>query len=133
MAKLAFIGGPVFHAHRHQTQRVVSDLHDRIYARRGPCRHVTGEVGLDERQPRRACRQIMGKKFCLAGQGWGHREAAIANDLCGDTLADFGFGQRIERQGEVGMGMNIDKAGRQDAPARVNFLHRGFGPPRFDG
>jgi hypothetical protein len=31
------------------------------------------------------------------------------------------------------MGMNIDKARRQDAPARVNFLHRGFGPPRFDG
>jgi hypothetical protein len=33
-------------------------------------------------------------------------------------LADFGFGQRIERQGEVGMGMNIDKPRRQDASIR---------------
>jgi hypothetical protein len=29
--------------------------------------------------------------------------------------------------------MNVDEAGGEDAPARVNLLRRGFGPPRLDG
>ena len=133
MEKLAVAGRPVLHAHRHQTQRVVSDLHDGIHRDCRPRRHVAGEIGLGEGQPGRACRKIIGEKVGLSGQGRRNREAAIADHLGGDPLADLRFRQRIERQGEVGVGMNVDEAGGEDPSGPVDLPRRGFGPPRLDG
>jgi hypothetical protein len=111
----------------------VSDLHNGIHGNLGPCGHVAGKLGLAEREPRRARGQIMSEELRLAGQGGGHREAAIANNLCCDTLPDLRFGQGIEGQGEVGMGMDVDEARGEDAPGRVNLPRRAFAPPLLDG
>jgi hypothetical protein len=42
-------------------------------------------------------------------------------------LSDLGFRHRVERQREVGMGMNVDKTGGKHQPGRVDFPRRGFG------
>ena len=132
MQKLAFAGRPVLHAHRHQAQRVVADLHDRIHRDCRPGGHVTGEIRLGKRQPRRARRKIIGEEFGFPGQSRRNREAAIPDDLRSNPLPDFRLRERVERQREVGMGMNVDKAGREDQPSPVDFLHRGFGAPGPD-
>ena len=133
MEKLAVARRAVLHAHRHQAQRVVPDLHDGIHRDCRPRRHIVGEIGFGEGQPGRACRKIMGEEVGLPGQGRRNREAAIADDLRGDPLADLCFRQRIERQGEVGVGMNVDEARGKDPSGPVDLPDRGFGPPRLNG
>jgi hypothetical protein len=126
MAKLAFAGRPVLHAHRHQAQ------HDGIHRYCRPGGHIAGEIRLGERQPRRAGRKIIGEEFSFSRQSRGDGKAAIADDLRRHPLPDLGFRHRVERQREVGMGMNVDKAGGEHQSGRVDFLHRGFGTPGLD-
>jgi hypothetical protein len=126
MAKLAFAGRPVLHAHRHQAQ------HDGIHRYCRPGSHVAGEIRLGKREPRRARRKIVGEEFSLSRQSRRNREAAIPDDLRSNPLPDFRFRERVERQREVGMGMNVDKAGGEHQSGRVDFLHRGFGTPGLD-
>src|SRR4051794_23736316 len=133
MEKLAVAGRPVLHAHYHQAQRVVPDLHDGIHRDFRPRFHVAGEIGFAERQPRRACRKVIGEEVGLSGQGRRDREATIADHLGGDPLADLRLGERIERQGEVGVGMNVDKTGSEDSSGSVDLACRCFAPPRLDG
>ena len=75
----------------------------------------------------------MGEEFSLPGQGRRNREAAIADHLSGDPLADLCFRQWVERQGEVGMGMDVDKARGEDPSGPVDLARGGFTLPRLDG
>ena len=126
MAKLAVAGRAVLHAHRHQTQRVVSDLHDGVHRDGRPRFHVAGEIGFGEGQPGRAGRKIIGEEVGLSGQGRRDREAAIADHLGRDPLADLRLRQRIERQGEIGVGMNVDKAGGEHPAGPVDLPRQRF-------
>ena len=110
----------------------MADLHDGIHRYCRPGSHVAGEIRLGKREPRRACRKIVGEEFSLSGQSRRNGEAAIPDDLRSNPLPDFRFRHRVERQREVGMGMNVDKAGREDQPSPVDFLRRGFGAPGLD-
>ena len=48
----------------------------------------------------------------------------MADDLGGDALADLAFGFRIDRQREIGMGLDVDEAGRDREPCGVDGLAR---------
>jgi len=61
--KLTALRRAVLHAHCHQAQRVVSDLHDGIHRDCGPSSHVAGEISFSEGQQGRACGKIIGEKF----------------------------------------------------------------------
>src|SRR5262249_11460249 len=84
-------------------------------------------------KPRRARRKIIGEQAGFSRQGRRNRKAAIADDFGGDSLADFRFRQRIERQGEVGVGVNVDEAGRENSPRPVDLPRRAVASPRLDG
>ena len=58
----------------------------------------------------------------------------MADHLGGDALADLALGQWIERQGEIGMGLDVDEARRDDETGGVDHA-RGIGPRclRADG
>jgi hypothetical protein len=71
MAKLAFAGRPVLHAHRHQAQ------HDGIHRYCRPGGHIAGEIRLGERQPRRAGRKIIGEEFSFSRQSRGDRKPQL--------------------------------------------------------
>jgi hypothetical protein len=44
----------------------------------------------------------------------------MADDLGRHPLAQLALGLRVDRQGEVGMGLDVDKAGRDREPRRVD-------------
>jgi hypothetical protein len=44
----------------------------------------------------------------------------MADDLGRDTLPDLAFGFRVDWQGEIGMGLDVDKAGGDRQPRRVD-------------
>ena len=44
----------------------------------------------------------------------------MADHLGGDALPDLALGLGVERQGEVGMRLDVDEAGRHDKAARVD-------------
>ena len=64
--------------------------------------------------------------------GGSNREAAVADDLGGDTLPDLRLRQSIEWQGEVGMGMDVDEARSEDPSGSVDLSRGGFGPSHLD-
>ena len=59
-----------------------------------------------------------GAASCPAGTA--HREAAMTDDLGRDALAHLALGLRIDRQDEVGMRLDVDKAGRYRQPLGVD-------------
>ena len=91
VAQFGFARRAVFHAHRHQTQRVVADLHHGVHRDVGPAVHVAGKVGFLEGQPGGAARQILAERVDLAGQRRRDGEAAIADHLGRHPLADLGL------------------------------------------
>ena len=121
------VGGDraVVHPRRHQPQRVVTDLQDDVEGRRGERGDVVGEAGLAERQPRRAGRQVLTQHGGAPGQGGGDGEAAVTDDLQRHALPDLGLRARVQRQGEVGMRVDVDEAGRDHLAARVDDPARG--------
>src|SRR4029077_14418552 len=56
-----------------------------------------------------------------------HREAAMADNLGGDALAHLALGLRIDRQGEIRMRLDVDKARREGEGLGVDDLSRGAG------
>ena len=133
VAQLRLARRAVFHAHRHQAKRVVADLHHGVHRDVGPAVHVAGEVGFLEGQPGGAARQILAERVDLAGQCRRDGEAAIADHLGRHPLADLGLGLRVERQGEVGMGMDVDEARGHHAAVGVDDATRAVRPVRLDG
>ena len=65
-------------------------------------------------QPGCPCPQVFLKGLGLAGQHRRSGVAAVAHHLRGDSLADLAFGQRIQREGEVGVGVNVDETRSDD-------------------
>src|SRR5580698_1516189 len=51
----------------------------------------------------------------------------MADDLRGDALAHLALGLRIDRQGKIRMGLDVDEAGRDGEAGRVDGLVRGAG------
>ena len=131
--ELGVRGVAVLHAHRHQPQRVVPGLHDGVQRKRRPCVHVAGEVGLLEGQPGRARREVVAQHFHPAGQGGRNGEAAIADHLGRHALADLAFRLRVERQGEVGMGVDVDEAGGDGQAVCVDHPFRAARIALLDG
>ncbi len=113
---------PVRHAHHHQAQRVVADQHAGVHGGRRKAVEVGGKRGLAERQPRRARAQIVAKELDLARQHGCDREAAMADDLGGHALAHLALGLGIDRQREVGMGLDVDEARRHREAFGVDHL-----------
>ena len=111
---------PRLHAHHHQPQRVVPDQHAGIDGGRRKRVEIVGKRRLAERQPRRARAQIVAQQLDLAGQHRRDRKSAMADDLGGHALADLAFGLGIDRQGEVGMGLDVDEARRDREPCGVD-------------
>ena len=114
VVELGRLGWPVLHVHGHQPERVVADQHGDVDRGRRITRRVLGERGLPEIEPRGARPQVAGQRLGLAGQGRRHREPAMADDLGGHSLAYLALGLGHEGQGEVGMGLDVDEAGRDD-------------------
>ena len=112
----------VRHAHDHQAQRVVADQHAGVHGGRRKRVEIIGKRGLPKRQPRRAGAEIVAEELDLAGQRRRDREAAMADDLRGDPLAHLALGLGIDRQREVGMGLDVDEAGRDHEACRVDHL-----------
>ena len=54
----------------------------------------------------------------------------MADDLGGDALADLALGLGIDRQGEVGMRLDVDEARRDGEPAASMILAAGAGELR---
>ncbi len=48
----------------------------------------------------------------------------MADHLGRDALADLALGARVERQREVGMGLDVDEAGRDDEALGVDRMRR---------
>ncbi len=103
---------PRRHAHHIEPQGVMADQHAGVDRDRREIVEIFGETGLAERQPRRAGAQIIADQFELAGQHRRHRKPAMADDLGRHPLAHFAFGLGVDRQGEVGMRLDVDKARR---------------------
>ena len=122
----------VAHAHGHQAQRVVADQHAGVHRGRRKRVEIFGERELAERRPGRRRAQIVLQELHLAGQAWRHREPAMADDFGGDPLAHFAFCLGIDRQREVGVGLDVDEARRNGEAPGVNDLLRRFGELRSD-
>ena len=84
----------------------------------------SGKAHFAERQPRRRRRQIIPQQLDLAGQRRRDREAAMADDLGGDALADLALGLGIDRQREIGMRLDVDEARRDGEAGGVDGLFR---------
>ena len=132
-ASSAARGGAVLHAHRHEPEGVVAHLHDGVHRGRREAVEVLGERGLAEGQRRRAGRQVVGQQLGPSGQRRGGREAAVADHLGGHALADLALRAGIEGQGEVGMRVDVDEAGRHDLAARVDRPARRAPGARLEG
>ena len=111
-----------FHAHHHQAQRVVPDQHAGVDGGRRKGVEIVGKRRLAERQPWRARAEIIAQQFDLAGKARRDREAAMADDLGGDALAHLALGLGIDRQREVGMGLDVDEARRHREAGGVDDL-----------
>jgi hypothetical protein len=120
LIELAGGRGAVFEPHRHQPQRVVADQHAGIDRDRREGVEVLREAHLAERQPGRAAAQVIGEELRLAGQNRRDRKSAMADDLGRDALPDLAFGFRVDRQCEVGMGLDVDEAGGDRQARRVD-------------
>lgn len=108
MEQLAVVRRAVLHSHRHQAQRFVADLHNRVHRNIRPGIHVVREIRLLEGQPRRAAGEISLQLFDLLRKRRRHREAAITDNLGRHTLPNLPFRLRVKQQGEVGMRVNVD-------------------------
>ena len=117
---------PLRHAHDHQAQRGVPDQHAGIHCGGGKGVEIVRERGFRERQPWRAGTEILAQQFDFACKRRRHREAAVADDLGRHPLAHLALGLGIDRQREVGMGLDIDEAGRRPRGRR----HRSPERPR---
>ena len=84
--------------------------------------HVLGEGARLVVQPRSPGPQVVLEGLGLAGQHGRGGVAAVANYLRGDPLADLGFGQRVQGECEVGVGVNVYEA-------RSDNLSRGIDLP----
>jgi len=83
---------------------------------------VFRKAHFSERQPRRASAQIIRQKLSLPWQHRRDREAAMADDLGGDALSHFAFRLWIDRKDKVGMGLDVDEAGRHSEAACIDDL-----------
>ena len=130
---LQFVRGrrPVRHAHHHQAQRVVADQHAGIHRGRRERVEVVGKGGFAKRQPRRARAEIVAQQFDLARQRRCDREAAVPDDFGGYALAHLALGLGIDRQGEVGMGLDVDEAGRNRETIGLDHLRGARRRARF--
>ena len=73
-------------------------------------------------QPGSPSPQVVLKGIGLARQHRRSGVAAVAHHLRGDPLTDLAFGQRVQREGEVGVGVDVDEP-------RSNDLSRGIDLP----
>ena len=89
----------------------------RLTESRGIGAHVIGEACLHKIEPRCARAQILLERVGLAGERRGAGIAAMADDLGRHPLTHLALRQRHQRQRPVGMGLDVDEAGRDD-PAR---------------
>ena len=124
LRKLGRRGRALLHAHDHQAQRVVPDQHAGVHRGRRKGVEIVGKRRLAERQPRRARAQVIAQQLDLAGQHRRDREPAMADDLGRHALAHLALGLGIDRQREVGMGLDVDEAGRDREPGGVDHLGR---------
>src|SRR5262249_43384438 len=76
--------------------------------------------------------QVVGEKLRLSHQHRRDREAAMANYLGGDSLPHFAFRFRIDRQDEVGVSLDIDKARRHREALRIDDFFSLAGERRTD-
>ena len=101
----------------HQAQRVVADQHAGVHRGRREAVEIMREASARGTAATARRRQIIRQQLDLAGQRGRDREAAMADDLGGDALADLALGLRIDRQREIGMRLDVDEA-RRDGEAR---------------
>ena len=106
----SFGGRALCHAHGHQTQGVVAHQHARIHRCGWEAVEIFAKAHFSKRQPGCAGVEVVGQQFDFAGQAWGHRKAAMANDFRGHTLAQFAFGFGVDRQGEVRVGFDVNES-----------------------
>ena len=125
-------GRALLHAHDHQAQRVVPDQHAGIHGGRRKRVEIVGKARLAERQPGRARAEIIAQQLDLSGQHRRDREPAMADDLGRHALAHLALGLGIDRQREVGMGLDVDEAGRDREPGGVDHLRCVRGRDRAD-
>jgi hypothetical protein len=117
-------GVAIGEAHDHQPQCVVADQRHDIGGSRRKAVEVIGKALIDEAEPRRARREVIAQQGRFARQ---HRRAgiaAMADDFGGDALADLALRLGIERQGPVGMRLDVDKARRDHQAARIDHPRR---------
>jgi hypothetical protein len=133
VVELVGFGRAVLHPHGHQAKRVVTDQHDAVDRGRRIGPDVVGEGGIDEVEPWRARPQILGERFGLSRQCRRAAEAAMADHLGRDALADFAFRQRHQRQRPVGVGLDVDEAGGDDFVPGVDHARAAGRDIRIDG
>ena len=75
--------------------------------------------------------RVQGAVVGLVVPGRRRRHAAVADDLGGDPLGHGGGGAALHQEGEVGVGVDVDEAGGDEAPGGID---PGRPPrPRRDG
>ena len=116
---------PRFHAHHVEPQSVMADQHAGVDRCLRKAAEVLAKGGLAKRQPGRAGAQVILDQLPLTGEDRRDREPAMPDDLCCHTLPYLALSLGVDRQSEIGMGLDVDKARRDgktfgiDRPGRV--------------
>ena len=111
---------PVFKSQHHKPQRVVPNEHAGVDSHWRERIEVLGKAHLPEWQPRRASTQIVGEGLSLSGQHRRDREPAMADDLGSDALPNLALRSWIDRQDEIGVGLDVDKARRHGEAVSID-------------
>ena len=105
-------GRSILHPHGQESQRIMAHLHDGIHRGGREGVEIVSEGGFTKLQPGGAGGQVIAQHLDPSWQRRRGGEAAVAQHFGGDALADLALRPWIQRQGEVGVRVNVDKAGR---------------------
>jgi len=128
--QLPVVGRAVIEAYRHRAQSVVADLHRGVHRGRGKAIHVLGESAGARLDPGSEAREILLKQPRAARRRGRDREAAMTDHLGGHPLEYLAFRRGRIGQREVGVGLHVDEAGRDDEAVHVERRAGGGPVPR---
>jgi hypothetical protein len=124
--------GAILHPDRHQAQRVVADLHDRVHRGRREAIQVAGEARLLDLDPGGEAGQVLLEQPRAARQCRRHRQPAMADHLGGHALGHLALGSGRIGQREVRVRLDVDEPGRHHQAAGVDRAARRPGVARRD-
>ncbi len=125
--QLGVRGWAVLHAHRRTAHGGVPHQRHHVHPQRRHARQELVEGAPVEGQPAVHEGHVLAKQRVALGHDGRRGEAAVARDLRRHALLGLAAGHRVERQVEVGVGVDVDEARREHAPRGVHGFP-GLGP-----